>query len=627
MNKVQTLEKKLREASKSYYEDGNSFLSDQKFDRLRDELEGLDPNNSFLKEVGAPPGSALTKVKHTIPMGSLKKINSRGEFDTWLRTISKTASNLECVVECKLDGVSLELVYRSGKFVQAITRGDGETGEDVTHSVKHAKGFPKRISVKSEVSVRCEALLLIADWKKHFSDKANPRNAVSGLVRRTDGQNAQYICCVAFDVLADKKFKTESERIQWLKAENFYVTWNKVAKPDQVEALVNALEQKRPSLKFEIDGAVIKLNDIAEQEKLGEHNGRPYWARAWKFAAMGGHTILEDVEWTAGTQGTINPVAKVKPVSVGGTTIQNVTLHNMDEIERLGVQIGDEVEVIRAGDVIPKIVRVVSKGKSRKKIKVSTCPACDSELERDGPKLVCTNKGDCVGTQFKRIQKWIKKRDIMFLGDSNLELLWNAGAVQDILDLYSLTHMTLVEAGLGKRMAEKILEQIDKSRNCELADLIGSLSLDMLGRSEASNLIKQGVDTLSKWKALTVGQIEAMPGYQRTKATRIYQAVQNNWLLIESLAACLTVAAKPKQAGGKLVGQSWAICLTGAMSRPRKEIAADIEAAGHTVVDRVSKDTTHLCQADPTSKSSKTEKAEKLGIPIISEKQLIGMLQ
>lgn len=625
MSKIQELEQRLREASKAYYGDGEQLLDDRQFDRLRDELEELDPQNSFLTEVGAPPNSALAKVKHKIPMGSLKKINTCAEFNTWRNTVSKTASNLECLVECKLDGISIELIYRGGKFVQAITRGDGKTGEDVTHSIKKAKGFPKTISVKTEVSVRCEALLLIEDWKKYLADKANPRNAVSGLVRRTDGENSEHICCVAFDVLTDKNFITEADRIKWLKSEKFFVTWSKAVKPDQVEALVNGLESRRAALKYEIDGAVVKLNKIADQKKLGEHNGRPYWARAWKFAAMGAHTILNDVEWAVGTQGTINPVAKVKPVVVGGTTISNVTLHNMDEIKRLGVQIGDEVEVIRAGDVIPQICRVVTKGKKRTKITIDACPACGSDVKRDGPKLFCLNAGACTGTQFKKIQKWVKKRGIMFLGDSNLETLWDANTVRSVVDLYELTVDSMVKAGLGRRMAEKILEQIEKSKNCSLADLIGSLSLDMLGRSEAGNLIDQGVDTLDKWRKMTVFQIEAMPGFQRTKATRISSAVQDSWFLIEAVAAKLVIV-KPKPKGGKLSGKSLVICLTGSMSRSRKEIAADIEAAGHLVSDRVSKELTHLCQADPTSKSSKSKKAEKLGIPIISEKQLVDML-
>lgn len=625
--KLSELEKLLREASEAYYAGDPSFLSDAEFDRFRDELEELDPKNSFLAEVGAPSDSALQKVSHSIPMGSLKKITALAEFVTWRNTVSKTAKSLECAVQLKLDGLSIEMLYEKGKFVQAITRGDGEVGDDVTHTIKNAQGFPKTISETSRVSVRCEAMLKIADWKNHFSDKANPRNAAAGLVRRTDAKGSKHLSTFAFDVLFDNSgFETEADRIKWLKDEGFQTTPNKVVKADDVEKIIDGINDRRERMPIEIDGAVIKLNLIADQEKLGQHHGRPYWARAWKFAAMGAHTVLKGVEWTVGTQGTITPVAKVKPVSVGGTTISNVTLHNMDEIVRLGIAIGDEIEVIRAGDVIPKIVRVVSEGKNRQTIKIKGCPSCGSPIGRDGPRVICTNT-NCSGTQYKKIQKWVKKRDIMFLGDSNLELLWNAKIVQSVACLYELTMDSMVKAGLGKRMSEKILEQIEKSRNCSLADLIGSLSLDMLGRSEAGNLIAQGVDTLGKWKCLSASHIAAMPGFQKTKATRISSAVRDNLKLIEAVAAKLTVTGSfPMAKDGKLSQKSFVICLTGSMSRSRKEIAADIEAAGHRVSDRVSKELTHLCQADPNSKSSKTKKAENLGIPVISESQLVAML-
>ena len=629
--RVVELEDILRRASSAYNSGGNSDLDDQQFDRLRDELEELDPTNSFLAEVGATSDdSALKKVAHSIPMGSLKKINTVEEFNTWRATVSKTATNLKCAVQLKLDGLSIEMLFEKGKFVQAITRGNGEIGDDVTHTIRNAQGFPRRISEKSRVSVRCETMLKIADWKKHFGDKANPRNAAAGLVRRTDVKGSEHLSTFAFDVLFDDNgFKTEADRIKWLKDQGFQTTPNRVVNVEDVETIVNGINDRRDRISVEIDGAVVKLNDIAEQEKLGEHNGRPYWARAWKFAAMGAHTILEDVEWAVGTQGTINPVAKVKPVAVGGTTISNVTLHNMDEIERLGVQIGDEVEVVRAGDVIPQILRVVSKGKKRKPITIKNCPGCRSILRRSGPKLFCTNVQHCMGAQFKRVQKWVKKRKIMYLGDANLKLLMKSEAfglsLHRITCLYGLNMDDMVEAGLGKRMSEKILAEIEKSRTCTLADLIGSLSLDMLGRSEAGNLIDQGVDTLDKWRKLTAKQIEAMPGFQKTKATRISSAVQDNWKMIEWVADEMTIAAvKPQVIGGKLSGKS--VCFTGTMQNKRGDLEQKVEDAGGQVRS-VSKGLTYLVIADPKSMSSKAVKARKLGVSLISEADFLTMVE
>ncbi len=435
MNRIKELEELLREASLLYYGGDESSLSDQEFDKFRDELEELDPDNAFLQEVGAPSASALSKVKHNIPMGSLKKITTCSEFGTWAATISKKSSSLECVVELKLDGLSIELVYENGKFTQAITRGNGKIGEDVTHTIRNAKGYPKAIAQKGRVSVRCEAMLSIKAWKTHYAEKANPRNTASGLVRRTDAKGSKHLTCIAFDVLFDdSNFSTEKDRIDWLEDNDFKHTTCDVVAVSDVETAVKAIEARRDKLPFEVDGAVVKLNDIAEQEKLGEHDGRPYWARAWKFAAMGGHSILEAVEWSVGTQGTITPVANIAPVTVGGTVIRNVTLHNMDEIDRLGIRIGDAIEVIRAGDVIPKIIKVVKKGTSRRKISISRCPACKSQVERDGPRMVCSNAEDCVGVNSSRISKWIKKREIMYFGDSNLQLVLASGHVTSIVD-------------------------------------------------------------------------------------------------------------------------------------------------------------------------------------------------
>lgn len=617
------LEKQLRAASEAYYAGVPSLLSDAEFDLFRDKLEELDPKNSFLAEVGAPSDSALQKVTHSIPMGSLKKITTLAEFVTWRTTVSKTAKSLECAVQLKLDGLSIEMIYNNGKFVQAITRGDGEVGDDVTHTIKNAQGFPKTISERSRVSVRCEAMLKIADWKTHFSDKANPRNAAAGLVRRTDAKGSKHLSTFAFDVLFDNNgFKTEADRIKWLKDEGFQTTPNKVVKVDDVEKVIDGINDRRDRMPIEIDGAVVKCNKIADQENLGEHNGRPYWARAWKFPAMGAHTILNDVEWAVGTQGTINPVAKVQPVAVGGTTISNVTLHNMDEIERLGVQIGDEVEVIRAGDVIPKIIRVVTKGKNRTKIIIDACPACGSSVKRDGPKLFCMDASNCVGTQFKKIQKWVKKRDIMFLGDSSLQKLWDACVVRKISDLYQMSIDGMVDGGLGKTMATKILAEIEKSRKCSLADFIGSLSLDMLGRREAANLVALGVDTLGEWRLLTPASIAKLPGYQSTKARRISQSILCNWSLIEVVAAKLTISSgKPKVKGGKFSNLSF--CFTGSMQHLRGELEALVADNGGSC-HSVSKKLNFLVIADPQSMSSKAVKARKLGIELISEQDFLS---
>lgn len=627
-SRVKELEKILRAASEAYYSDGSSNLSDHEFDLLKDELESLNPSNDFLAEVGAPPSSAcLKKVKHVIPMGSLKKINSVDEYNTWLKTLSKTVKNPEMAIEHKIDGVSIEICYENGEFKQAITRGDGQIGEDVTHSIRNASGFPKKINSKSNVFVRCECFIRLDVWTKHLSVFfANPRNAASGIVRRTDGDASKYLSILAFDALGDElSFDTEQEKISWLCKNNFDSTLIITASTDAVYQYIQDIELKRDSIGFEIDGVVVKVNSIKHQDTLGEHDGRPYWARAWKFAAMGAHTTLEDVEWNIGTQGTINPLGKVAPVKVGGTTIQNVTLHNADEIERLDLHIGDTIEIVRANDVIPKIVRVVAKASKRKKIICDSCPSCNSSVIRSGPKIYCSNRDLCTGSLNKRIAKWISKREIMFMGDSALNLLIEKGVVKTIACLYALTKQKMVDAGVGERMSEKILSEIEKSRIVSLSDFIGSLSLDMLGRSEAANLFAGGFKSLDDWRLISVDKLLKLDGYQQVKSERIVRAVKDNWAMIVDLSNILNIQDSiSSNSSGKLSSKSFVF--TGTMSKSRKELIALVVDNGGNVKDSVSVGLDYLVTDDPDGDSSKNKKADKLGIKKISEEQFLQMI-
>lgn len=638
MSRVEEIVKQLREACEAYYNGDAPVMSDADYDSLRDELEGLDPKNPFLKEVGAAPSdNALAKAKHSMPMGSLNKVNTPDEYATWLRgtIVPAAGSNPDMAVQCKYDGSSIELVYKNGKFVQAITRGDGFEGEDVTHTIKNAAGFPREVKGMGDFFVRCEAILPIETWKKHFEGEKNPRNSSNGTVRRTDAKGSEHLVCLAFNVLSkSRSWPTRQAKIDWLQTNNFMTAMTRVVPADQVQAVVDEFLAKRPTFPFEIDGMVVHLNDEALYEKLGENDNRPYAARAWKFPPMGGHTVIETVSWDVGTRGTITPVAVVKPIEVGGVTITNITLHNMDEIARKDIHIGDEVEVVRAGDVIPYIVRVVKPASSRGKIDCAACPGCKGRVVRDGPFLRCADPRNCAGTQAKRIKGWISKRDIKYLGDSNLGKLLSSGVVKRVPDLYFLTMQSMMGSGIGEGMARKILEEIKKSMEVDFHDLVGSLSIDLLGRREAKNIVECGIVSLDQWERLSPQDLMQHEGYKDVNSTRIVTGLREAWPLVKELAGILNVrygtvkkAATAGGGSGKLAGKSFVICLTGKMSRSRSEIAADIEAAGHIVADDVSKDITHLCQADPSSQSSKSKKAAKLGIPVISEDQLMRMLK
>ncbi len=635
--KIKEIEKKLREASDAYYNSDSPILSDQEFDALKDELESLDANNAFLSTVGAPTDedSALQKVRHEIPMGSLKKINhanSKQEYQTWLNSIGTAInSSSKLAVSWKLDGSSIEIIYRKGEFVQAITRGDGIIGEDVTHTIKNANGFPKVLPEKVDISVRVEALFPLSKWNDFlFKEGANPRNVAAGTVRRTDGRNAEHLDCVAFNVVGKKSWNSIEEKINWLSSNGFKVVNTRYLKPQDVPEYIKSASANRSNLPYEIDGFVVSVDNCDAQNSLGEKDGLPYWARAWKLPPMGGFTALLDVKWNVGTRGSINPVATVAPVSVGGVVISNVTLHNIEEIKRIDIAVNDQIEVVRAGDVIPKVVRVVKKSDNRVLINCQSCPSCERSVVQRGPFLFCSDPEHCIGVQNKRIMKYIKKREIMFLGDSSLEKLINAKKVSCIKDLYFLTVDSMTQAGLGKTMSLKILEEIKKSMDVSLSDFLGSLSIDLLGRSEAENIVEGGIVTLKMWEEMKPTDLFKIGGFQSTKANRICSSLKQNWKTISELAQILNIQegiVKPKSTTktGKLQGQSF--CFTGTASRPRKELQKLVETNGGVFSDAVDSTLNFLVIADFNSTSSKAVKARKMNIKMISEEQFVEMIK
>lgn len=619
------LEAKLRAASDAYY-NNIPIMSDDEFDQLKDQLYDLDPDNSFLKEVGSPVDSSLLqKVRHVIPMGSLNKCggnNRQKEFETWVK--NSLGGHKDVVVQWKLDGVSIELAYEDGKFIQAITRGDGIIGEDVTHTIKHSAPAQLYNAPKGKLYIRAEAILPISIWDKYFSNEANPRNSVSGLVRRkTELENSSFIALIAYDILSDAlHYKTEVDKVKSLDMFGFTTVESDFCHSSKILDVASRKERLRDNLNFEVDGIVIKNNNINEQNNIGSKDGRPKWAIAWKFEARGGFSIIEDVEWNVGTSGRITPVAKVKPVKVSGVVISRVTLHNTDEIERLNLHIGDEVEIIRSGDVIPKLQRVVRSHGGLVPV-LNNCPCCGSSVKREGPFYFCFND-KCSGVNFRRLKKWVEKRNIMHLGEQYLRILYDAG-IDTISKLYTLDEQGFIKAGIPEGMAVKIFAEVDKSKNVSLADFMGSLSIDMLGRSESQNLIDLGVDSLEKFKNLTSNELLGYTGYQETKANRIINGIKESSGLINKLEPLMNII----KTGNKAVvaDTQLVICLTGAMSRPRKEIAAELESCGHKVVDSVGKGVTYLCQADPDSQSSKSKKAVQLGIKVVSEEQLFQLIK
>lgn len=627
----------LEKASETYYT-GNPTMTDAEFDAAIAELRKDSPDHPFLKRIGAPtPGTV--KVKHQIPMGSLANANNEKEFEAWLSrcelAIPNSTSSL-CMSH-KLDGSSLELIYENGSFVQAITRGDGEEGEDVTRNVLLSGNIP--LSIHSEItSVRCECLIHKDDWTKHFKGDANPRNSAAGTLRRHDGHNAQYLHFYAFDVLTEGGLTTDVMKSdfdnmcflsQWFKVPEF-VSMSANDKSYPLEYIMdwcNSEENRRDSFPYEIDGIVLKVDNRVLSSKLGITNNRPKGQVAFKFTPRGSETILNNVVWQVGHTGAITPIGEVSPVGVGGTTISRVTLCNMDEIDRLGIAIGDTVEVVRAGDVIPKLSRLIKTNESCKLIQPpKKCPKCDSKTVKDGARLYCKND-KCPGISFGRVMTWIKKRNILHIGEG----LVKSAAIDETRQLYVLSHADWARVKVGngvwgKKRASNVMAALEKSKDVTLANFLGSIGITGIGRRLARHVCRElNLKTLDDAFTATSTQIAKLDGFSYSRANDFC-----GWLLkyryeVYDLALFMNFVSQPDPDGGEGGSfQGETICFTGKSPKTRSEMSQLAETAGASVSSSVSSNTTILVIADPNSQSSKAVRARKMGMTLMSPEDFLS---
>lgn len=623
--------RQLEKASETYYA-GNPTMTDAEFDAVIAELRQSDPDHPFLKRIGAPiPGTV--KVKHQIPMGSLANANNEKELKTWLLRCELAVPNsiFSLCLSHKLDGSSLELVYENGQFVQAITRGDGEEGEDVTRNALLSGNIP--LSIHKEItSVRCECLIHKDDWAKHFKGDANPRNSAAGTLRRHDGHNVKYLQFYAFDVLADENrtacimesdFDTMCFLSKWFKVPDF-ISMNANDKPYPLEYITNwcnNAENKRDSFPYEIDGVVVKIDNREISKQLGITDNRPKGQVAVKFKPRGGETVLNKVIWQVGHTGAITPVGEVVPIGVGGITISRVTLCNMNEIERLGIYIGDTVEIVRAGDVIPKLSRLVHEGKNRQSIKApKECPSCESKTEKEGARHYCRNDM-CGGQSFARVMRWIKKRNILHIGEG----LVKSATIDETRQLYIMSHADWARIKVGngvwgKKRASSVMATLEKSKDVTLANFLGSIGITGIGRRLARHICHElKLKTLDDAFTVTSTQIARLDGFSYSRANDFC-----SWLLkyrdeVYDLALFMNFVSQPDPnsgEGGSFQGET--ICFTGKSPRPRSEMSQLAESAGASVGSSISSITTILVIADLESKSSKAVKARKMGIKLMS---------
>ena len=671
------LREQLREHDHRYYVLDAPSISDAKYDRLFRELQQLESEHPELlspdsptQRVGGAPRPEFTAVKHRQAMLSLRKCNDEGELRDFDRRVRETLGreDVAYTAEPKLDGLAVSLSYEGGVLARGATRGDGESGEDITENLKTIRSIPLRLlgaRVPRQLEVRGEVYLPWAGFKKMVKDAeargekapVNPRNAAAGSVRQLDARitAARPLAFYAYGAYIDgdrgpptQAFggrhgplpQLGSEMLEALRGWGFPVS-GLIDRVEGVEGCLKYFEtigRKREKLGFDIDGVVFKLDSLAGREELGAVSREPRWACAYKFAAEEAQTIVQNIEFQVSRTGALNPVARLKPVFVGGATVSNATLHNMDEVARKDVRIGDVAVIRRAGDVIPELVRVVAAKRPRDARKVvvpKKCPVCGGRVEREEGEVNprCTNGLSCRAQLHGALMHFVSRRamDIDGLGDKLLEQLVAQGLLKSPADIYQLDAGTLAELErMGGKSAQNLVDAIAVSRNTTFARFLFTLGMPDVGEATARELARhfgtlEAVLDAAREDA-TTGNAEkdkdrypalrAVPDVGPVVAAHICHFLNQNAVAIRKLVETAGVSWEAPKVihEGPLTGKTFV--LTGTLPGiSRDEASALIEANGGKVVGTVSKKTDYVLAG--AEAGSKLARAVKLGVAVL----------
>ena len=628
--RIDELAERVERYRAAYYK-GNPEISDAAFDALEDELRELDPTHPVLARVGSAELVAeWQKARHEIPMGSLNKAVSEDELEAWLTRCNELLADDkegpiggDLFVAEKLDGISIEVIYRDGKMVDAITRGDGDFGERITANVARMKGVPARIKDRHSMSVRGEIIVRISDLKKYFPGVASPRNMAAGASKRLDGSGAEHCTVLFYDVADHLNFPTEVEKFAFLRTLGFATPRTAHGTIDDAIALYRRyIADVRASLDYEIDGLVVYANSLHAQALLGEVNHRPRGAVALKFASPAKVSTVLEIRWDTGPSGRVVPLAVVAPVELAGAIVQRASLHNAANVRALGIGVGDEVLVSRRNDVIPYVEEVVEK-RGPIATPPTSCTVCDSLLSIEGEYLVCRNNA-CRAIVEGRIENWIGAIGALEWGEKLVAQLVAAGLVKEPVDLYKLTVKDI--AGLdrrGEKSATKCLEQLKARLPLTLPVFIAALGMDSFALQTAKLLVAAGFNTIDKLLAARAEQLAAIMGLGPLKAASIVRGLSGRKDEIQRLLDAGIVPVTPEE-GGVLAGVSF--CFTGSSTLSRPELMRLVESKGGRALAAVTKELQFLVIADQASTSSKAVKARKLGTKLITEEELMAMI-
>lgn len=616
----------LQKCAKDYYNNGKSELTDAEYDAEYDALQELVPDNPFFQEVGAEGETHIygTKVKHQVIMGSLHKSKNVSDFLTWLKSVY--SGEIEVVLQHKVDGLSLGCIYQDGKLVSAVTRGDGITGVDVTPNAKFVYGVKETIAYTGEVEVRGEVYKDKKDFYKNWAGEyANPRNFTAGSLNQKDPQitKDRQLSFIAYEVVR-KDFSHETWKLKWL-VDNGFETLSTVTKKvtgdlDKVAKAVKYYMDSidRANLPYDIDGIVVKLNDIKKAKALGttSEGKRPKANRAVKFPCEQKVATLRDIEWNIGRTGQLTPVGLLEPVELAGTTVKRVSLHNIKNIRTLQLRPGAQVLLQKSGDIIPYVVRKIADGQGKFSMPAN-CPSCGTVLEWDAEQVTkwCTGTS-CPAQMASSIEHWFKKLGVKGVGPAIIETLLQKGSVKSISDMYNLQDMSSV---FGDKAFKNIKDAVNSVKEITLAKFIEALGIGQIG-TMAKDIV--GVaPTIEDVDKLTVADIVKIEGFADTKASSFINGWKGQRQEIDKILQSVKIV-QPKRDSNKLNGKMF--CITGTLSKGRKEFQDLIESNGGKFSSSVSSKLDYLICGEDCG--SKKEKAEKAGVAIISENDFIKLL-
>ena len=637
---------KLKKWAYAYYVEDNPIASDEEYDKLYNEVlayekaypENID-SNSPTQRVGAIVKDEFTKAKHIKRMWSMEDVFSNTELKEWIDRVYKNIGECDFFCEPKFDGASLNLIYEDGSLLKAITRGDGVIGEDVTDNAKTIKSIPINIEYKELIEIRGEIVIPKEDFelinKERLSNEqtpfANPRNAAAGSLRQLDTSITakRHLVFYPWGVGENSlDFTLHSQKMNYIHSLGFLKPpFTKAANSiEEIEEFYQFLISKRDEIPVMMDGMVVKVDDIDKEELLGYTVKYPKWMCAYKFPAIEKVTKVLNITLQVGRTGVITPVAEIEPVNIDGAIISRATLHNFDEINRKDIRIGDFVIIIRSGDVIPKITKVLKSrrdGSEKKVTHPKECPVCGSELLDEGALLKCQNL-ECPARVVNAIRYYVSKGclDIDGLGEKIVEELYNQGLIKSIEDLYKLKVEDLLKLdGFKEKRAKNIINAIERSKGVECWRFVNGLGIEHIGEVASKKICQEfGLNFLNATKE----ELLEIDGFGEEMAESFLEFIRVNKDKVERLLDIVKPIEPEKKDIKKSVFTNKTIVLTGTMSQSRGQIKELLESLGAKVTNSVSKKTDFVIYGEDAG--SKLTKAKNLGVITLTEEQMREMI-